>query len=199
MAMVGYMPISGPDWTDMPPFEEEKVGFSEYFGAIDIHSYHGVGEEGEENLRRWATWAHSSGKPFFLTEYGNMNLGWGGDDPNQKSFDAAISNACDVLHGFRAGVDGFNRWSFTNRGDLDAFLETGSPARRPMDRAWFTALQALRAPELVLEATQLRVAGDVATVTIKMTVEHAPNWPLKRTETVWLPVRLAQRSTSLRD
>jgi hypothetical protein len=100
------IPISGPDWTDMPPFEPEKLGFAEYLGAIDIHSYHGVTPNGEENLRKWAEWAHQKGKPFFLSEYGNMNLGWG-------------SNACDVLRGLHAGVDAFNRWSYTNRGDLD--------------------------------------------------------------------------------
>lgn len=113
------IPISGPDWTDMPPFEEEKLGMADSFGAIDIHSYHGVTDEGEANLKNWAAWAHAQGKPFFLTEYGNMNLGWGTDDPNQKSFEAALSNACDVIRGLRVGVDAFNRWSFTNRGDLD--------------------------------------------------------------------------------
>lgn len=113
------IPISGPDWTSMPPFEEKKLGFAKYLGAIDIHSYSGVTAEGEENLRRWAEWAHAQDKPFLLTEFGNMNLGWGGDNPAQKSFDAALSNASDVIRGLRAGVDGFNRWSFTNRGDLD--------------------------------------------------------------------------------
>ncbi len=113
------IPISGPDWTDMPPFEPGNLDMAVNFGAIDIHSYHGVTDEGEANLKKWADWAHAQGKPFFLTEYGNMNLGWGKDDPNQKSFDAAISNACDVIRGLRANVDGFNRWSFTNRGDLD--------------------------------------------------------------------------------
>jgi len=48
-----------------------------------------------------------------------MNLGWGSDDPNQKSFDAALSNASDVIRGLRAGVDAFNRWRYTNRGNLD--------------------------------------------------------------------------------
>jgi hypothetical protein len=113
------IPISGPDWTSMPPFEEEKLDMAKYFGAIDIHSYDGVNEEGEANLKQWANWAHSHNKPFFLTEYGNMSLGWGTDDPNQKSFEAALSNANDVLRAFRAGADGVNRWSFTNRGDLD--------------------------------------------------------------------------------
>jgi hypothetical protein len=113
------IPISGPDWTDMPPFEEDKLGMSKNFGAIDIHSYHGVTAEGEKNLKKWAKWAHEQGKPFFLTEYGNMNLGWGEDDPNQKSFEAALSNASDVVRGLRAGVDAFNKWSYTNRGNLD--------------------------------------------------------------------------------
>jgi hypothetical protein len=113
------IPISGPDWTDLPPFDESKLGFCQYLGSIDIHSYHGITDQGEATLKQWAEWAHAQSKPFFLTEYGNMNLGWGGDDPNQKSFDAAISNACDVIKGLRAGVDGFNRWSYTNRGNLD--------------------------------------------------------------------------------
>ncbi len=113
------IPISGPDWTSMPPFEVEKLDMVKYFGAIDIHSYDGVDKKGEANLKKWADWAHSQNKPFFLTEYGNMSLGWGTDDPNQKSFEAAVSNANDVIRIFRAGADGVNRWSFTNRGDLD--------------------------------------------------------------------------------
>ena len=113
------IPISGPDWTSMPPFDPAKLGFAPYLGAIDIHSYDGVDAKGEANLKAWADWAHSQNKPFFLSEYGNMKLGFGTDNPGQKSFDAAISNALDVIRGLRAGVDGFNRWSFTNRGDLD--------------------------------------------------------------------------------
>jgi len=113
------IPISGPDWTSMPPFQKEKLVFASYLGSFDIHSYDGVTAEGEANLKRWADWAHAQDKPFFMTEYGNMKLGYGGDHPGQKSFDAALSNATDVIHGLRAGVDGFNRWSFINRGDLD--------------------------------------------------------------------------------
>ncbi|MGW8317166.1 MAG: cellulase family glycosylhydrolase [Bacteroidales bacterium] len=127
------IPISGPDWTDLPPFNENKLAFTKYFGAIDIHSYQGISAEGEEILRRWADWAHKEGKPFFLTEYGNMSLGWGTDDPNQKSFEAALSNASDVMRGMRAGVDAFNRWSFTNRGDMDGqwqLIETFDRAKK---------------------------------------------------------------------
>ena len=113
------IPISGPDWTSMPPFDESKLVFAPYLGSFDIHSYDGVTESGEANLKNWADWAHKQDKPFFLTEFGNMNLGWGTDNPGPKSFDAALSNANDVFRAIRAGVDGFNRWSFTNRGDLD--------------------------------------------------------------------------------
>jgi len=113
------IPISGPDWTSMPVFDEKKLAFASYLGSFDIHSYDGITAEGEANLNRWAAWAHAQNKPFFLTEYGNMKLGYGDDNPGPKSFDAALSNAQDVIRGLRAGVDGFNRWSFTNRGDLD--------------------------------------------------------------------------------
>ncbi len=113
------IPISGPDWTSMPPFDESKLTFVQWLGAIDIHSYDGVTAEGEANLKRWANFAHANNKPFFMTEYGNMKLGYGSDNPSQKSFTAAMSNANDVIRAMRAGVDGFNRWSFTNRGNLD--------------------------------------------------------------------------------
>jgi hypothetical protein len=113
------IPISGPDWTSMPPFDESKLSFAPYLGSFDIHSYDGVTPEGEANLKRWADWAHAQNKPFFMTEYGNMSLGYGDDHPGQKSFAAALSNANDVIRALRANVDGVNRWSFTNRGDLD--------------------------------------------------------------------------------
>ena len=113
------VPISGPDWTDMPPFEEEKLTFAPYLGSIDIHSYQGVTEAGEANLKQWADWAHQQNKPFFLTEFGNMRLGWGKDNPGPKTFTAALSNANDIIRTLRAGADGLNRWSFTNKGNLD--------------------------------------------------------------------------------
>ena len=111
--------LSGPDWTDMPPFDESKLTFSSSLDVIDIHSYQGVTADGEANLRRWAEWAHAQGKPFFLTEFGNMRLGWGKENPGPGTMGAALSNASDLIRGLRAGVDAFNRWSFTNRGDLD--------------------------------------------------------------------------------
>ncbi len=113
------IPISGPDWVSLPGLDTSKINFDPFLGAYDIHSYQGIDEEGEMILSDWARWAHDHKKPFFLTEFGNMNLGWGKDNPEPKSFEAALSNANDIIRGLNSGVDGFNRWSFTNRGDLD--------------------------------------------------------------------------------
>jgi hypothetical protein len=113
------IPLSGPDWTSLPPLDPGKIDFDESIGAYDIHSYSGIDANGEKILRKWIRWAHSRNKPFYLTEFGNMNLGWGGDNPGPKSFEAALSNASDILCCLNEGADGMNRWSFINRGDID--------------------------------------------------------------------------------
>jgi hypothetical protein len=113
------IPLSGPDWTSLPPFNKKKINFDKYIGAYDIHSYSGIDRNGEKILRDWVKWAAKKRKPFFITEFGNMNLGWGNSNPGPKSFAAALSNASDVIRGINLGIDAFNRWSFTNRGNLD--------------------------------------------------------------------------------
>jgi len=113
------LPISGPDWTDLPPFKAEKIDFDQYIGAYDIHSYQGVDSKKQQIISEWVAWARNLNKPLFLSEMGDMKLGWGENNPGPKSFKAALSNAETILRGMEAGVDAFNRWSFTNRGDLD--------------------------------------------------------------------------------
>lgn len=113
------IPISGPDWTDLPVFDASKIDFDEYIGAYDIHSYQGIDAEKQKIVENWAKWAKERTKPFFLSEIGDMRLGWKDTNPGPKSFAAALSNAESVLRGLSSGVSGFNRWSFTNRGDLD--------------------------------------------------------------------------------
>lgn len=113
------IPISGPDWTDMPVFDKSKIDFDEYIGAYDIHSYHGTNGIKQKILNDWATWAKSKNKPLFLSELGDMNYGWKDDNPGPKLFETALSNLETILVGLDAGVHAFNRWSFTNRGDLD--------------------------------------------------------------------------------
>ena len=111
--------ISGPDWVFSNWLFLEKMECAAYFDSIDIHCYSGLSDKDEEGLSNWANWAHGNQKPFFLSEYGNMELGWQGKNPAQKTFAAALSNAKSLMRGMRSGVDGFNKWSYTNRGDLD--------------------------------------------------------------------------------
>ncbi len=111
--------LSGPDWTDLPVFDPDKIDFDQYIGAYDIHSYQGIDDSGQKILEDWATWADKHNKPLFLSEMGNMKLGWRDSNPGPKTFGAALSNAETILRGLAAGVSAFNRWSFTNRGDLD--------------------------------------------------------------------------------
>ena len=113
------LPLSGPDWTDSPKLDPAKMGFAQYLGAFDIHSYIAPTANFSRTLDEWAQWAHRQGKPFFLSEMGDMSLGWKTDNPGPKSYEAVLSIAEKVLRGLSAGVDGFNRWSFLNRGDQD--------------------------------------------------------------------------------
>ncbi len=113
------IPLSAPDWTDLPKLDPGKIDFDPFIGAYDIHSYQGVDPTRQAMLVEWARFARSHGKPFFLSEMGNMQLGWGAANPGPKTFAASLSNAETIVRGLAAGVDAFNRWSYTNRGDLD--------------------------------------------------------------------------------
>ena len=100
-------------------FDPDKIDFDQYIGAYDIHSYQGMDEAKQQILEQWADWANKHNKPLFLSELGDMRIGWKDANPGPKSFKAALSNAESILRGLAAGVGAFNRWSFTNRGDLD--------------------------------------------------------------------------------
>lgn len=122
------LPLSGPDWTDLPELDPQKVDFDPWIGAYDLHSYTAVfdGVKGgyplrvaEQRIARWANWAHERNKPLFLSELGTMGYGWGGREAGPGSYQAGLKDAALVVRGIVAGVDGFNRWSFVNRGDLD--------------------------------------------------------------------------------
>jgi hypothetical protein len=119
------IPISGPDWTDLPPFDESKIDFNEYIGAYDIHSYHGLDAIKQKEVAKWAEWAQMHGKPLFLSEIGRQDLVVGLKNPESTktgqvtSISESLANAEAILRGMDVGVGAFNRWSFTNRGDLD--------------------------------------------------------------------------------
>ncbi len=139
------VPLSGPDWTDLPAFNREKIDFDPFVGAYDVHSYYAGFDwlpkegyplaEAEQRLADWAAWAHSRGKPLFLSELGTMVFGWGGNNPGPGSYESALKDAELVIRGMAAGVDGFNRWSFINRGDLDGqwqLLDTWDIGRKKL-------------------------------------------------------------------
>ena len=122
------VPLSGPDWPYLPPFDAAKAVFDPYVGAYDFHSYDAVFDsisqtsslaEAERRLEGWAKFVHAKDKALFLSELGTMGYGWGNDDEAPACYQSGLKNASLIVRGINAGVDGFNRWSFTNRGDLD--------------------------------------------------------------------------------
>jgi len=122
------VPLSAPDWTDLPALEPDKIDFDELIGAYDVHSYWANfdGREGgyplsvaEKRLSDWTRWAHARGKPLFLSELGTMAFGWQNDHPGPGSYQSGLKDAELVVRALSVGVDGLNRWSFVNRGDLD--------------------------------------------------------------------------------
>ena len=122
------VPVSGPDWTDLPELKPDKVDFDPYIGAYDLHSYYAYFDGvrcgyplsvAEKRLERWARWAHEHAKPLFLSELGTMAFGYKGKEPGPGIYEAGLKDAALVVRGIRAGADAFNRWSFINRGDLD--------------------------------------------------------------------------------
>jgi hypothetical protein len=140
------VPLSGPDKTDLPELKVSDIDYDPFIGAYDLHSYYarfdwqatngyslGVAEQ---RLAAWVRWAHDRGKPLFLSELGSMVFGWNGNHPGPSTFEAAIKDAELVVRGLNVGVDGFNRWSFINRGDLDGHWE--------MIQTWDEAKQGLR-------------------------------------------------------
>ena len=126
------IPLSGPDWPFLPAFDAAKAVFDPYVGAYDFHSYDAVFDsigggttlaKAEQHLADWAKFVHAKGKALFLSELGTMHYGWGDDDAAPACYQSGLKNASLVVRGINAGVDGFNRWSFTNRGDLDGHWE----------------------------------------------------------------------------
>ena len=112
--------LSAPDWSSMGQNTPEFDFSDPVVAAFDAHNYSSYPDNNLQKL--WADKAHARGIPFFQSEFGN----WGGDDPfthnttgTPKSYSNQLVNAEKVLGGMNVGVDGFNRWSFTNRGDLD--------------------------------------------------------------------------------
>ncbi len=135
-----HLALSGPDWTGLPALDPARIDFDPFVGAYDLHCYNARFDwmkapgyplrDAERRLRAWRRWSEARAKPLFLSELGSMVFGWGGTNAGPSTFPAAMKDAELVLRGLNLGVDGFNRWSFVNRGDLDGqwqMIETWNP------------------------------------------------------------------------
>jgi len=71
-------------------------------------------------LKVWEDGARLQGnKPFFFTEMGTMANGFGGDNPGVAMYKSLLKDVQLVLRFSQIGIDGFARWNFVNRGNLD--------------------------------------------------------------------------------
>jgi hypothetical protein len=132
------IPISAPDFTPLPDLRPQALDFRQLLGAFDYHCY---GEDFdwrkansltglEKTIADWSMWTHQQGKPLFLSEFGTMANGWGGSNPAPGSYLSLLKDAELMVRAINHGIDGLNRWSFLNRGDLDGqwqLIDTWDP------------------------------------------------------------------------
>ena len=137
--------VMGPDLTDLPIFG--KLAEQPWFAAVDdvdFHSYGSVfdfedptkqkvssaylmGSRLGQTLARYAPEVHAAKKGLYLSEAGTQVYGYQGDDPSPGSFRASLKDTELLIRSLQLAVDGFNHWSFVNRGDLDGqwqFVDT---------------------------------------------------------------------------
>jgi hypothetical protein len=113
------LPLSAPDFYTVGYIGKAPFDFDASVGAFDAHTYVESPEDYARFTRQWVEYARARGKPFFISEMGDFALGWQGSSPGPRLYGTQLSVARKVLTGLNLGVDGFNRWSFVNRGNLD--------------------------------------------------------------------------------
>jgi len=121
------VPLSGPDAgmeyfkTVLKPEEVLELGaydFHDYGIRIDARS-NGFMEKQVRAVSGSVKFAHAQNKPVFLSEYGTLDWPITPEDTRPNAPEAVLAGAEFVIRDANAGVDGFNRWSFLNRGNLD--------------------------------------------------------------------------------
>lgn len=119
------LPLMGPDYTGLT-WNVADVDYDDVLGGYDLHTYTArfdfrpTGQsDPERNLVSWVRHANARGKPLMLSEFGSFHHGWQRAHPGPGTYPAAIDNAEIIIRGLNLGVEGFNRWSYTNLGDLD--------------------------------------------------------------------------------
>ncbi|MCE5268755.1 MAG: hypothetical protein LLG00_12805 [Planctomycetaceae bacterium] len=143
--VVAGVPPLRPDMTDaVPVLQPERFDFIDLLGAYDFHTYDEtldwLGKQNnmawfDKTTADWAAWAHKQGKPLFMSEVGTMANGWGANSPAPGSYASAFQDTTLIVRRIAAGADGFNRWSFLNRGDLDGqwqFIDTWDPKAKKL-------------------------------------------------------------------
>ena len=140
------LPLCGPDMTiGFPADPPSNYDFLDRLGAYDFHDYgadfdfrtQGHITAQVRNAAAWANFAHRQGKPLFLSEFGTMAYGWLPDKPGPSSPPSALAGSELLIRLANVGVDGFNRWSFINRGDLDGqwqFIDTWDREKKQLLR-----------------------------------------------------------------
>lgn len=135
--------LSGPDVsvylsTKVHP---ERFDYFNSFDAYDVHSYvtredwckdstmtFEDGGKGEINKIKdtevqYASWKKhakaNNNKPLFISEMGSFMYGFGQDTIGMSTYDAMMKDVQSVVRYSNVGLDGFMRWSFLNRGNLD--------------------------------------------------------------------------------
>ncbi len=135
--------LAGPDLVE-GSLSRETDAMSRYLGAYEVHAYGGAFDwrtehafdwcypisEGVEKFGGWADYAHAQGKPFFLGEMGTFDYGMGGSKSEPGSYEASLKDVEYAVRLMNVGVDGFCRWSFVNRGNIDGqwqLVDTWNP------------------------------------------------------------------------
>lgn len=123
------LPLSGPDVSQGGFPATVPGGFDDLplLGAYDFHDYDAAFDFSgtrhiaaqEHNAAVWAKFAHDQGKPLFLSEFGSSTFGQSPDTDSPASLESVLVSSELIIREANAGIDGFNRWSFLNRGDLD--------------------------------------------------------------------------------
>jgi hypothetical protein len=127
------IPLSGPDWSLDVYQPNRKMDFNASVGAYDLHVYNakpdwwtqpfqwklGMMRMHERVIKAYVDTAHNEGKPFYLTEFGSFYQGFDKTSEMVTNYYSVLKDVQTVVRFSNLGVDGFNKWSFINRGDLD--------------------------------------------------------------------------------
>ena len=138
------VPLLGPTYNLQRNTAE--FTFKGQLGGYDVHSYwakfdwyqseHTPMWKTLEEFDNYGRLARADGKPFLISEYGTMAYGFSpGATAAMSSRDAVLTDAELLIRSMNIGVNGFNKWSFINRGDLDGqwqLIDTWDIANRTL-------------------------------------------------------------------